>query len=168
MLLDINTLTATLGAMSAQLNNSAGCLTPENHAKALREVLSPAAEIHLPGSAEFDAASTRWSVLEVPTVNIAVVPATEDDVVETVKYANEVESPILAFNGAHGAITTLGRMDRGIEIYLSRLSSVEVDQEHRSATIGGGASTKGVIDALWEVGRQAGKLSAILPLITWC
>lgn len=118
MLLDINTLSAAFGVMSAHLNSSAGCLTPENHAKALREVLSPAAKIHLPGSAEFDAASTRWSSLEVPTVDIAVVPATEGDVVETVKYANEVELPVLAFNGAHGAITTLGRMDSAVTAVL--------------------------------------------------
>lgn len=46
--------------------------------------LSNNAEIYLPGTGEFDDASTRWSVLEQPEVNVVVVPGNAEDVVETV------------------------------------------------------------------------------------
>ena len=46
--------------------------------------LSPGAQVYFPGTKEFDTASERWSVLDAPTVNAVVVPATENDVVETV------------------------------------------------------------------------------------
>jgi hypothetical protein len=46
--------------------------------------LSPTAKIYYPGSEGFEEASTRWSVLDEPRVNVVVVPGTEDDVAETV------------------------------------------------------------------------------------
>lgn len=46
--------------------------------------LSADTKIYFPGSDEFVKASTRWSNLEVPTVSIVIVPATEEDVAETV------------------------------------------------------------------------------------
>lgn len=46
--------------------------------------LSSNAKVYLPGSAEFAAATTRWSNLEAPQVNIVVVPGTENDVAEAV------------------------------------------------------------------------------------
>lgn len=52
--------------------------------KELSKKLSSAAKVYYPGSDEFEKASTRWSNLELPTVNIVVVPSTENDVVETV------------------------------------------------------------------------------------
>lgn len=48
--------------------------------------LSPTAKVYCPGSEDFDVASTRWSVLDAPKVNIVVVPGTENDVVETVHF----------------------------------------------------------------------------------
>lgn len=50
----------------------------------LAEKLSPTAKIYYPGSAAFDDASSRWSVLDQPRVNAVVVPGTENDVAETV------------------------------------------------------------------------------------
>jgi hypothetical protein len=48
--------------------------------------LSPAAKIFFPGSSEFELASRRWSVLEAPIVNVAIVPGTAQDVAETVSF----------------------------------------------------------------------------------
>ncbi len=50
----------------------------------LGQQLSSTAEIYFPGSAEFEAASARWSVLQAPKVNLVVVPGTEKDVALTV------------------------------------------------------------------------------------
>ncbi|KAH6896807.1 hypothetical protein B0T10DRAFT_526182 [Thelonectria olida] len=123
-------------------------------ASGLGEQLSRAAKIYCPGSSEFEKASTRWSALKAPKVNVVVVPSIEGDVAKTVKYANKKDLPFLAFNTAHGAITTLGRMDHGIEIYLGQLSSISIAKDGNSATIGGGAHSKNVTDALWAAGKQ--------------
>lgn len=58
--------------------------TPITDLGKLGKKLSKAAMVYYPGSDEFELASKRWSVLDAPTVNIVVVPATENDVVETV------------------------------------------------------------------------------------
>ncbi|KAJ2903494.1 FAD-dependent oxygenase [Zalerion maritima] len=116
--------------------------------------LSAEAEIYFPWSDEFDAATTRWSVLEAPKVNVVVVPGTAEDVALTIKFANKFHLPFLAYNSAHGAITTLGRMNYGIEIYLSQLSGVEIAADGQTATIGGGTLSKVVTDALWDAGKQ--------------
>ena len=51
----------------------------------LKSKLSSKAQVLLPGSAAFTNATARWSALEEPTANAVVVPATENDVVETVR-----------------------------------------------------------------------------------
>ncbi|RKU48568.1 hypothetical protein DL546_008130 [Coniochaeta pulveracea] len=116
--------------------------------------LSPQARIYLPGSSGFSQTSQRWSALQAPQVNISVAVGTEDDVVETVKFASKYNLPFLAYNGVHGSVTTLGRMDYGIEIYLGQLSNVEIASDNRTATIGGGTMSKLVTDTLWEAGKQ--------------
>lgn len=50
----------------------------------LKTRLSNSTLIYLPGTPEFTAASSRWSVLDAPTPNIVVVPGTENDVALTV------------------------------------------------------------------------------------
>ncbi|KAM0273208.1 hypothetical protein ACHAQH_008399 [Verticillium albo-atrum] len=116
--------------------------------------LSSKAKIYFSGSDEFILASTRWSNLEAPTVDLVISVGTEKDVSETVKFANQKEVPFLAFNTAHGALTTLGRMSHGIEIDLEQLSSVEVADNGKTATIGGGTVSKAVTDGLWAAGKQ--------------
>ncbi|CCF44955.1 FAD binding domain-containing protein [Colletotrichum higginsianum] len=123
----------------------------------LGERLSPTAKIYQPGTAEFITASTRWSNLNAPKPNLVVVPGTENDVVETVKFANEKSLPFLAYNGMHGAITTLGKMESGVEIYINQLSGVEVASDGKTAKIGGGTRSKLVTDTLWEAGKQTGE-----------
>ncbi|KAF4996415.1 hypothetical protein FDECE_12451 [Fusarium decemcellulare] len=120
----------------------------------LGDKLSKSAKIYYPGTDEFDEATTRWSVLGAPRVNVVVVPGTEKDVVETVKYANNKDLPFLAYNTAHGAITTLGEMDHGIEIYLNQLNSVTIAADGKTVKIGGGTVSKKVTDTLWAAGKQ--------------
>lgn len=69
---------------------------------------------------------------------------------------------MLAFNGAHGSLTTLGKFDCGIEIYLSQLNSVQVAADGQTATIGGGTLAINVTNELWAVGKQTGKPMALL------
>lgn len=60
------------------------CPRDIDEAQALQSSLSPGAKVYFPGSPEFDDASTRWSTLSPPTVNVVVVAATAKDVSETV------------------------------------------------------------------------------------
>ncbi|KAK2058632.1 FAD-binding domain-containing protein [Colletotrichum caudatum] len=120
----------------------------------LGERLSSTTKIYEPGTPEFIEASLRWSNLNPPRPNLVVVPGTENDVAETVKFANEKSVPFLAYNGMHGAITTLGNMDNGIEIYINQLSGVEISEDGKTAKIGGGTRSKLVTDRLWEAGKQ--------------
>ncbi|KAI0446132.1 putative FAD-dependent oxygenase [Xylaria telfairii] len=154
-LLSACALCATTTTTTTTTNNPpANCKSPDKLFQELKKLLSPATAIHLPGSDEFEAATTRWSELDTPTANIVVVPATEDDVARTVYQANKCGVPVLAFNGVHGAITTLGRMTSGVAIQLGQLSNVTVARDGKTATIGGGTLSKTVTDTLWTSGKQ--------------
>jgi hypothetical protein len=76
------------------------------------------------------------------------------DHVAQVKIANSCNVPFLAYNGVHGAITTLGRMDWGIAINLRKLSGVAIATAGDKVTVAGGTNSKVLIDALWEAGKQ--------------
>lgn len=59
--------------------------------------LSPEALIYFPGSDGFEVASTRWSNLETPTVDMVVSPGSEQDVSQTVRdhhhYLHQLTQP---------------------------------------------------------------------------
>ncbi|KAJ5779442.1 hypothetical protein N7457_007162 [Penicillium paradoxum] len=121
---------------------------------ALGKNLSSSAQVYFPGSSGFSDATTRWSALAEPTVSVLVVPGTENDVVETVRYANAKDLPFLTYNGLHGALVSLGKMDHGVGISLSQLSSVKLGDDGKTVTIGGGTMSKLVTDELWKAGKQ--------------
>ncbi|KAG8164977.1 hypothetical protein KVR01_005252 [Diaporthe batatas] len=117
--------------------------------------LSPTARVIYPNeTTAFDLATSRWSSYETPTISVVVVPSTENDVAETVKFAAEFNIPFLAVNGGHGAISSVGRMQSGIEIWMNQLQSVEIAGDGKTATIGGGALSTNVTKALWAAGKQ--------------
>ncbi|RDL35322.1 putative FAD-dependent oxygenase [Venustampulla echinocandica] len=116
--------------------------------------LSKAAQIYQPGSSAFNAAVARWSNLSIPVANVVVVPSTENDIVQTVKFANQNSLPFLTTNGVHGSITTLGAMTHGIEILMSQLNRIAIASDGKTATIGGGVMSKNLTDALWAAGKQ--------------
>lgn len=74
--------TATCAATSLIRSDISG--TCSEDLGQLGKKLSNSAKIYCPGSPEFEKASTRWSVLDAPKVNIVVVPGTEQDVAITV------------------------------------------------------------------------------------
>ncbi|OAG01217.1 FAD-binding domain-containing protein [Paraphaeosphaeria sporulosa] len=122
--------------------------------ESLAQRLSDRANIYCPGSQEFKNSTQRWSTLEAPTFRATVEVATEGDVMEVVKYANEHELPFLAVNNAHGAITTVGQLQNGIMIWMRQLNSVKITEDGQMATFGGGVLDKAVTDALWAAGKQ--------------
>ncbi|KAI0376618.1 FAD binding domain protein [Hypomontagnella monticulosa] len=132
-----------------------GAICPRrDHAKELADRLSQNAQVYSPDSDAFVPATARWSTLDAPGVSVVVVPSVENDVAETVKYANEHNIPFLAFSGGHGAISTVGKMKDGIQIRMSQLSSVEIAEDGATAKIGGGTLSKTITDTLWDAGKQ--------------
>lgn len=65
--------------------------------------------------------------------------------------------PLLAFTGGHGNTAGLGNVQNGIGISMRKLNSIKVNSDGRTATIGGGAKTYEVTEALWKEGKQTGK-----------
>ncbi|KKK15845.1 hypothetical protein AOCH_004102 [Aspergillus ochraceoroseus] len=116
--------------------------------------LSPDANIYLPDAPQFAAATQRWSPYGTPNFTVVVEVAVEEDVVNTVQYANENDIPFLAVNGGHGTISTLSTLQHGLEIWLHRLDSVTISEDGQSATFGGGIKSGNVTQALWEIGKQ--------------
>ncbi|KAF3407552.1 FAD-linked oxidoreductase afoF [Talaromyces pinophilus] len=120
----------------------------------LREKLSPSANIYVQNSKDFGTATLRWSQYKSPDFTVVVEVAIEDDVVETIKYANANQIPFLAYSGGHGAIAGLASVQKGIQISLAKLDSVEISETGTTATFGGGILSKKAIDTLWKAGKQ--------------
>ncbi|KAH6723727.1 FAD binding domain-containing protein [Leptodontidium sp. 2 PMI_412] len=116
--------------------------------------LSGSAQIYLPGSELFNDYTARWSNFSTPVANVVVVPATENDVVQIVNFANKNSVPFLVTNGVHGSITTLGAMKSGIEIHMTQLNSIKIAKDGKTVTLGGGVMSKNVTDTLWAAGKQ--------------
>lgn len=123
----------------------------------LTDKLSSSAQVYLPGSNGFNNATARWSSLDTPNFRMVIAPNVENDVAEIVKFANGMNIPYLAVTGGHGAITTVKNVHDGIGIWMKNLDSVEIAPDGSTATIGGGALTKVVVDTLWAAGKQTGE-----------
>lgn len=76
-----------------------------------------------------------------------------------IKFASGHDIPFLAKSGGHGAISSLGEMHHGIEILMRKMNSITIAPDGESATIGGGALAKSIVDTLWEQNKQTGQLS---------
>ncbi|KAJ5233168.1 hypothetical protein N7468_006124 [Penicillium chermesinum] len=152
----LNTLLAVAaGATVWAAHHVAGSSSPGgNDLQNLKQQLSSCASVYYPGSTGFENATTRWSVLDEPKVNVVVSPCTENDVAEAVKYANKQGLPFLVYNGVHGALVSLGKMTHGVGIAMNQLSSVQVAEDGKTATMGGGTMSKVVTDKLWAAGKQ--------------
>jgi hypothetical protein len=122
----------------------------------LRPHLSSNANIHLPNSQGFDVATDRWNPWMNPTFDIVVEVATEEDVGETIKFANRQGSSFLAVSGGHGATKRLGGVKNAVGIWMRQLADVEVLEGGKSAKVGGGIKSKELVDALWKEGKQTG------------
>ncbi|KAL5119207.1 hypothetical protein ACEQ8H_002918 [Pleosporales sp. CAS-2024a] len=122
--------------------------------QSLAPSLSPASRIYFPGSSQFTNYTVRWSNLDPPTPSVVIAPGNEKDVSRIVRFASQRNIPILAYNGHHGTLTTLGKMDYGIQIYLPQLNTISVSKDGNSAVIGGGVNAKNLTDALWAAGKQ--------------
>ncbi|CAK7226376.1 hypothetical protein SBRCBS47491_006211 [Sporothrix bragantina] len=143
-----------LAAFAIESTLAAVCDVSHLDTSSLQKKLSSGAYILNSTSTEFADAAARWSSLDPPVPNLIVVPATEEDVVQTVLFANKQNVPFLATNGAHGSVISLGGLQGGIEIYLTQLSSINIAADGKTVTVAGGVHSKNLTDALWAANKQ--------------
>ncbi|KPM43934.1 hypothetical protein AK830_g2572 [Neonectria ditissima] len=116
--------------------------------------LSPQASIVLPDEPSFGGYVSRWREWHAPEVGVVVNVFTESDVQETVRYANDHGLPFLARSGGHGATEALSLAKDVVMIDLRGRDAVDIADDGKTATIGGGVSVKKLVSHLWTAGKQ--------------
>ncbi|TEA18247.1 FAD-linked oxidoreductase chyH [Colletotrichum sidae] len=120
----------------------------------LSSELSPNASVILPSDPSFGGSVSRWREWHAPQVGMVVNAVTEGDVQAAVRYANSRGLPFLARSGGHGATEALHTAKDAVVIDLRGWNQVALADDGKSATIGGGASVKKVVNELWAAGKQ--------------
>jgi FAD/FMN-containing dehydrogenase len=92
----------------------------------------------LAGDDGYDTARTVWNAMIDRSPTLIVQPASTQDVVAAVQFANDQDLPIAVRGGGHSA-AGLAVCDDGLMIDLSAMRAVEVDPAQRTARAQGGA-----------------------------
>ncbi|KAF4966871.1 hypothetical protein FSARC_5484 [Fusarium sarcochroum] len=129
-------------------------LVAQNTWPDLTAKLSPQASIVFPDDASFGGLVSRWREWHAPQAGAVVTAFTESDVQETIRYANEHGIPFLARSGGHGATEALNLAKDVIIVDLRGQDAIEIAEDGKSATIGGGARIKKVVNNLWAAGKE--------------
>ncbi|PSS06796.1 hypothetical protein M430DRAFT_111301 [Amorphotheca resinae ATCC 22711] len=110
--------------------------------------------LSLPNTTAFFNATERWTIYDPPTYEAALSPGTEEDVVQAVKLAKQSKIPFLATGARHGYSTTLGQLQGGLAIDLSKLNSVQIDKDAAQLTIGPGVHFRDIFGPVYEAGFE--------------
>jgi FAD/FMN-containing dehydrogenase len=143
------------------LVTGATCQTDEQRAQAeiearLPALLSEEAILTMPGGDKWDALNIRVSTPRLKPGYLAIVEvATEEDVQNVIKLANEIEVPFLAVSGAHGHSNNLKGAQGAIQINMRRLNNISLAQDGASVSVGGGTLQHELVDYLYARGKQA-------------
>ncbi|KAL4997559.1 FAD-binding domain-containing protein [Aspergillus recurvatus] len=117
--------------------------------------LSPGAEIFYASDPDWDTEVTqRWTLVGAPTFYGAIKPATEQDIQHVVRVSSKRGIRFLAVGAGHGASTTLGRLQDGIEIDLANFNSVNLDRENSLLTVGASVVFSDLFDLLYQSGKM--------------
>lgn len=122
----------------------------------------PETVLVLPDESSFANITERWTTFGAPTFAGAIRPATEADLVKIVRLARQHNIPFLATGGRHGFSTTLQALDQGLEIDLSQLASVEIDDTNATVTIGAGVVVNDILDPIYDAGFEMREFSETL------
>ncbi|KAF3766676.1 FAD-binding domain-containing protein [Cryphonectria parasitica EP155] len=117
----------------------------------------------LPNDTSFANLTERWTLFDAPSFAGAIRPATEADVAQVVQLARQNNLPFLATGGRHGFTTTLEALDQGLEIDLSQLDTVEVDDTNATLTIGAGVIVNDILDPIYDAGFEMRKFTCSCP-----
>lgn len=122
----------------------------------------PKTVLVLPDDSSFANITERWTVFGAPSFAGAIRPATEADLVKIVRLARQHHIPFLATGGRHGFSTTLQALHQGLEIDLSQLASVEIDEINATMTIGAGVVVDDILDPIYDAGFEMRESSEAL------
>ncbi|GAP83928.1 putative 6-hydroxy-d-nicotine oxidase [Rosellinia necatrix] len=121
----------------------------------LRPLLSSGAAIITKDNCQFANLTSRWREFLAPDISVVVEATTEKDIQQIVRIADKFNIPFVARSGGHGATESLADAQSAIQVDFRKLNQVKLSKDGKSATIGGGATGKHVIDELAAVGKRA-------------
>lgn len=122
----------------------------------LPSLLSQEATLTFPGNDKWDGLNVRAATPRLHPGYIAVVEvATERDVQNIIRFANEIEVPFLVVSGTHGFSNRLMDAQSAIQINMRRMNSISLAEDGASVTIGGGTLQYELVDYLYPHGKQA-------------
>ncbi|EQL00722.1 FAD-binding, type 2 [Ophiocordyceps sinensis CO18] len=123
--------------------------------KHLAPLLSTEATIVLPSSPMAGPLLERVASPRISPGYVAIVEvATESDVQQTIKYANQHGMPFLAVSGGHGNPSMLNMVKDGIQINMRRLNHTRLHANGKTANVGGGTLQSELTAALFDHGKQ--------------
>ncbi|KAI2615209.1 FAD-binding domain-containing protein [Hypoxylon sp. NC1633] len=116
-------------------------MASESFLSSLSSKLSPETKVLRDAkSSDFKASMERWSNYDLKVPFAIVQPASESDVVHTVREAIVAGVPFVPVSGGHSQWSSIGQV--GIIIDLSRYKGVTVDAANHLATVRGGTLMK--------------------------
>ncbi|KAH8680889.1 hypothetical protein BX600DRAFT_428866 [Xylariales sp. PMI_506] len=88
----------------------------------------------------------RWSDTDVALPAITITPETEQDVIDSIHYAQSQGFQIVAAGGKHGSFVPV--TERTLYLDLTKFNSISLDKETETVTIGGGVTTGNLLTTL--------------------
>ncbi len=104
---------------------------------------------HLPGTAGYDIARDGFDLSAIPAPDVAVSATDEADVAAVVRFAAGRGLPVAVRATGHGPVPGV---DQGLLIDTRALSTVTVDPERRTATVGAGVPWARVLEECAPLG----------------
>ncbi len=105
--------------------------------------------VHQPGSPGFESACAGFDLAALPVPDVVVAVTAESDVTAAVRFAADRGMPVSVRVTGHGSLPGI---DSGVLIDTRAMSSVAVDPEQRTATLGAGVTWHPVLQACAEPG----------------
>ncbi|KAL2839022.1 hypothetical protein BJX68DRAFT_202336 [Aspergillus pseudodeflectus] len=126
---------------------------PDSALSALRSSLASSLII-TPQDEGYTDAIRRWSDTGIKQAGVVIKPSTETDIITALKWS-QTHNIDLAIKGGGHSVSGTSSSSGGLVIDLTRLNSVTVKPESKTATVGGGAVWKDVDEALATHGLAA-------------
>ncbi|KAI0514714.1 hypothetical protein F5B22DRAFT_647470 [Xylaria bambusicola] len=114
----------------------------------------PSTQWSFPGQRAFSNATERWTTFSEPTYLAAVSPGTEQDLAKLLRAVTTLKIPFLVTSGRHGFNPTLGGLQNGLAIDLSRFNKLEIDTRKDTLTIGPAIRTADLLDPVYNAGYE--------------
>ncbi|KAI0533242.1 hypothetical protein GGR58DRAFT_517086 [Xylaria digitata] len=110
--------------------------------------------ISFPDQALFANVTERWTTFSAPTYLAAVSPGNERDLIQILRLATTRRIPFLVTSGRHGFNPTLGGLQNGLAIDLSRFDKLHIDARANTLTIGPAIQTSDLLRPLYNAGYE--------------